>query len=246
MMLDRSIFVYGLKDPRTGEIRYIGKSTTGMRRPLDHTKPSYLAKDDTHKGRWLKQLVSSGLFPEVVILAKCSDKTEVLKLEVECIAKYRAMGVPLTNLTDGGDGLSGHKFSEKHKSLIAVGRTGKTHSPETKAHLSKVKGGLPPKQQLEVRDRYISGESSVELSVAFATNTTNIQRILKRHKVKLRPLSKILVDADGRIYQSTYDAAIKLNCSPPTISRMVTGKVPNRFGLLRQTAAQDLSEDDVG
>jgi len=49
-------FIYGLIDPRTREVRYIGKSARGMQRPLEHSKPCYLRRDRTHKANWIREL----------------------------------------------------------------------------------------------------------------------------------------------------------------------------------------------
>lgn len=56
----RSKLIYGLVDPRTSELRYIGRSSSGLTRPKQHTAPAALAKDVARKGNWLRQLVRAG------------------------------------------------------------------------------------------------------------------------------------------------------------------------------------------
>lgn len=58
--------IYGLLDPRTGLLRYIGKSTCGLRRPRMHR--SVPKKEGKHKTNWLLQLQREGLEPEIVVL----------------------------------------------------------------------------------------------------------------------------------------------------------------------------------
>jgi hypothetical protein len=127
--------VYGLTDPRTDEIRYIGKSSTGMRRPHQHDKPSYL-RDDVHRVRWIKQLIALGATYGIVILDICANNADVLAAEIRWIAIGRAAGWPLTNCTDGGEGLIGMKHSEATKKKIAAVHRGRVKNPEHRAAIA--------------------------------------------------------------------------------------------------------------
>lgn len=60
--------VYALCDPRTHDLRYVGKTCRSLNERLaDHMTPSYL-KTSTYKNRWLRQLKSAGLKPDIVLL----------------------------------------------------------------------------------------------------------------------------------------------------------------------------------
>jgi hypothetical protein len=50
-------FVYGLFDPRTNEVRYVGKTCCGMKRPKGHVTPSVLKRDVAIKGNWIRGLL---------------------------------------------------------------------------------------------------------------------------------------------------------------------------------------------
>ncbi len=52
--------VYGLIDPRTGELRYIGKAQNLTRRLRQHLQPSEL-RANTYKVHWIKELLSNNL-----------------------------------------------------------------------------------------------------------------------------------------------------------------------------------------
>ena len=52
--------IYGLTDPRTGEVRYVGKSTSGMNRPRAHRWPTHM-RLNTHTAAWVRKLHSLGL-----------------------------------------------------------------------------------------------------------------------------------------------------------------------------------------
>src|SRR5678815_3233021 len=93
--------IYGLIDPRTMLIRYVGKSSSGMRRPHDHRRTWGRAKN-THSARWVAELQRDGFdFGIVVLDASAPDR--LAEHERWWIAYGRALGWPLTNLTDGGE-----------------------------------------------------------------------------------------------------------------------------------------------
>ena len=56
--------------------------------------------------------------------------------------------------------------------------------------LSEAKGGLAKEQEKEVCERYLEGESTVQLGAAMGVNDGTIGRILKRRGVKARSLSE--------------------------------------------------------
>lgn len=117
-----SSFIYGLVDPRTGEVRYIGKTVNGERRLRSHR--SQMKGDRSHKGAWLRQLRKLGLTFEMNVLEVASPDL-LLERESVWIAFGREQGWPLTNLTNGGEGLHGHKFSQEHREKISIANRGR-------------------------------------------------------------------------------------------------------------------------
>lgn len=96
--------VYGLCDPRTGDIRYVGKTTrTLCQRLLSHCAPSHLRKT-SHKINWVKSLLVCGLVPLIEELEVCASTEAMDEAERFHIKFWREMGAALTNATDGGDG----------------------------------------------------------------------------------------------------------------------------------------------
>jgi hypothetical protein len=89
--------IYALIDPITKKIRYIGKSERGLERPPEHWAASHLAKDNTHKGRWIKQVIRNGYIPDVAILEIVDDLSRINIIEDEWINFGRRKGWPLTN-----------------------------------------------------------------------------------------------------------------------------------------------------
>jgi hypothetical protein len=131
-------FVYALHCPWTGEVRYVGKTARGSKRPPQHLVLSSWFKKSTHKEKWIAKCVNAGRKPEWSILAYCCDDESLDYKEIELIALYRSIGFNLTNSTEGGEGgipteATRKKMSKAHK--------GKKHSLETRKKMSKAHRG---------------------------------------------------------------------------------------------------------
>jgi hypothetical protein len=105
-------FIYALIDPNTNKIRYVGKSNNPNKRLYDHMHSCYLTH--THKNIWLRTLHKENKQPIVKILQ------EVPLEEWEFFEKYwintlRNKGEKLTNIDEGGNGLSKHSYNTKDK-----------------------------------------------------------------------------------------------------------------------------------
>jgi hypothetical protein len=136
--------IYGLHDPLTGELRYIGQTVKAVpERLASHVCPSSL-KRHSYLARWLGGLVKRGLSPTWSQLAEAQDQSELDRLEVEFIARARIEGIRLVNQSDGGGGRAGFKLSAETKEKLRVANTGKPHGPHTpewKAHMAQVMAG---------------------------------------------------------------------------------------------------------
>lgn len=109
---------------------------------------------------------------------ECHDTDEQAQLsEKAWIARLRSANVQLYNLTDGGDGTSGHRLSDETRARISAarqgwqfsaetrakigrGNAGKRRSEETKAKISASKRGAPGTPHTEEAKRKISLASS--------------------------------------------------------------------------------------
>lgn len=108
------MIVYALKDPRTGDVRYIGKTTKSLQRRIaEHTSPSSYRRGRNHRERWIAALIHLGMRPEAETILHASTVEEMDQAECLCIQFARDIGLTLVNATDGGDGKSGYIHSER-------------------------------------------------------------------------------------------------------------------------------------
>ena len=128
-MSDPKYIIYGLTDPRTSQVRYVGQSSKGLRRPLEH------GNGGRSSGRcktWLKSLQLKGLKNGVVVLEICGSAEDLDPAERKWIAHGRSKGWGLTNMTDGGEGTLGHIKSPKTRAALSKAATLRQSDPEVK------------------------------------------------------------------------------------------------------------------
>lgn len=149
--------IYALTCPRCGAVRYVGKSTAGMSRPRSHFAPSHL-RPHNHRTAWLRSLKDAGLHYGILVLEEFSDADGINEAERRWIAHGRAAGWPLTNGTDGGDGMSGRVPSQQMREKSAAAQRGqkrphnidKNKSPEMRAKVSAaLKGRVYSEETLQ-------------------------------------------------------------------------------------------------
>lgn len=114
----KPVFIYVLKEPDTGEIRYVGKSDNPKTRLRAHVNRSKSHKD--HRSCWIRSLLVRGTRPVLEIIDKVPE-TLWESAEMGYIHLYKSQGCDLVNGTPGGDS----------------GPTQK--GPKTPAHIEKVR-----------------------------------------------------------------------------------------------------------
>lgn len=121
-------YVYLHRKADTGEIFYVGKGQ-GNRHSINKNRNKH----------WQNVANKHGYISEII--AFFDDEGEAFVVECEQIYYYRIIGIKLTNLTDGGEGTSGHSKSEESKAKMRGKNNpmfGKTHTLENK---EKIKQG---------------------------------------------------------------------------------------------------------
>ena len=169
------MIIYGLIDPRNRMIRYVGLASSPGR-PLRHATETAL-RQDTHKSRWILQLIHEGLMYEVCKLETCETRAQLISAEIWWIAFGRACGWPLLNETLGGDGRIGipHTLETRQKMSaswrpseyrnfrISEALTGLAFSAERRQNLSVA-------QQKRFAEQPVSEETRLKISASLLGN----------------------------------------------------------------------------
>lgn len=162
----RDYLIYGLRDPITMEIRYVGKSSCGLTRPKTHCCPSLLKKAKTHVRNWIVSLLEKGLRPNIVVLQRVTTEHEANDAERFWISIGReALGTRLTNHTAGGDGVLGFRHSTKTKQRLREARIASWKNPEIRTRVVAAQqiGKRSPDVRRAARERSIIQMASQEM-----------------------------------------------------------------------------------
>ncbi len=100
---DVKFIIYGLQDPRTLEVRWVGQSKNGLRRPEGMLGKTVVAKNTYGCGDWLRELKALNIRPSIVVLEELNSIDSLNAAERKHIAAWRAkIGDRLTNIAKGG------------------------------------------------------------------------------------------------------------------------------------------------
>jgi hypothetical protein len=195
--------IYALKDPDTGEVRYIGKQSGSQSRYVQHMKPSAYTKRKGHVYAWIRSLVRHGLKPVFVTLYESSNGHDLNDAEVLFIEWFRGTANRLCNHTGGGEGCIGYKPTletrEKLRLAIVGKRVGPKHplfgkkmSDETRAKIRESRSGKGP-------------------------SPSHLKMIQKRRK---RPVLR----SDGRVFESATAAARVMGVTQGSVCDTLHGR----------------------
>ncbi len=154
-----TVFIYGLVDPRTQTLRYVGKAKDPRRRYVVHLSRAKRLRG--HKEAWVESLRNAGIRPEMVVIEEVKT-SEWQTAERFWIGFFRHIGVDLVNGTAGGDGgetFSGRQHSVETKAKCAAAKVGnkcnlgKKGSPEKSLRLSLAHTGLKRSAQAKANMR---------------------------------------------------------------------------------------------
>lgn len=113
-------YIYEHVRESDGRVFYVGKGSRYRMTTTQHRSPYWVAVSRKHG--WRARAVFRTDDEELAFLA-----------EMELIRKRRNDGSPLTNLTDGGEGLSGYKFPKEVAFARVRGRIGKPNLAASRA-----------------------------------------------------------------------------------------------------------------
>jgi hypothetical protein len=132
-------YVYEHLKPNTNEIFYVGKGA------------GHRANTKSNRNIYWHNIVNKYDGFDVRYLIKNVDEEFALLVECERISQLKMLNIKICNLTDGGDGVSGYKFTEQQRKNISDGHKGQVVSEKTRIAVSKAHKGIP--KSAEVRKK---------------------------------------------------------------------------------------------
>ncbi len=127
-------FIYGLADPDTKIIRYVGQTNNLKKRYQYHTWEAANGFRN-RKNNWVRSVQNRGSQPEMIILEENSTREDSNEAEVRIIGLLKDCGFDLTNATSGGDGA--FERSRESISRQQESRRGYKPSAETRRKTSE-------------------------------------------------------------------------------------------------------------
>ena len=147
-------YVYLFLDPRNFyQPFYVGKGK--HKRAESHLSSR---RNNKFTNNIITAICETDQLPVIMYWSTDMEEAAALAMECELIARFGRRGIDnngiLTNRTLGGDGLSGHVFTDEHKQKISIAHKGKTVSEATRDKLSANRKGktlsLETKNKLSV------------------------------------------------------------------------------------------------
>ncbi len=110
--MENNVYIYGLKDPRDSQIKYIGKTVDIDRRIKEHNQIHRNKK--SKKNSWITHLIRNGMQPIMEVLEEC-EESRWIEREKYWIRYYKELGFDLKNMTLGGESNDGYVFTQEDR-----------------------------------------------------------------------------------------------------------------------------------
>lgn len=193
-------------------------------RNSDNT-PFYIGKGKGHRAYaktnrnsyWSKVVAKHGYYVKLIRINLSNNSA--LQLEKRLISLYKKR-FKITNLTTGGEGIEGFKFSAESKLKMSKARKGRVFSQEYCANMSRIKKGIKRTPEAIEKGR---------LKILGKPRPQHVIRILQNANEK-RKISVICLNT-GNIFDSYRSAAIANNTSKASIYKCVKGLQKTTNGL---------------
>ena len=132
--------IYGLTDPRTGCIRYIGQSTDPARRLAGHCWEA--KREKHHRARWIIGLLKLGLKPLLEVLEEVPDE-QADDVERFWISSLLTAGARLVNTDAGGGNVP---WSSELRERVRRANLGRIPSTQARANMRAAQLGIAPRR----------------------------------------------------------------------------------------------------
>lgn len=175
----KPVVIYGLSDPLTGELRYVGKTVKSLRHRLkSHLVAVRRGESKHHAGNWLRKLIDDGVQPEIFEIELVPVGGDWVEAESHWIALMRALGCRLTNMAAGGQGAVGYKAPPEHREKLRKAHLGQQRTPEI---IEKWRAAMQAKREAGWKKPPLSAEAKAK---GLATKAENKEAGLHKPRRK--------------------------------------------------------------
>lgn len=211
---EKNIFVYGLIDPNTKELKYVGITIEGFRRFQNH----FCKKSRFNPvKKWIQGLRENGQIFDIVYLEYFNTDGEHLdEAEEFWISYFKSIGCELLNVTHGRRSFNFFQHADTHRYMSKIMKESH-NTPEMKRRISEATcAAMTPEVIAKM-----SKSAQKPKSVSHAAN-------IKAGQTKKFGL--IVQDETGRIFNSLQEAADFYGMHKSTVQKAVYGAVKSAHG----------------
>lgn len=196
-------YIYGLRDPRGGPIRYVGKTTRPSQRLVEHIRD---CKGRTYKDTWVRSLLREGVEPAMDLLLVC-PLGRLDEEEKRHVAEYRLLvGEKLTNGTEGGTGGAllpeiaraagekrrGRPVTAERRAAVSATMKKRCEDPAERERLRSISTTPPPVRRGEDNNKAtVTGDDVLEMR-HLRSEGWDLQRLAERFNVTKTNVSFIV------------------------------------------------------
>jgi hypothetical protein len=211
------MFIY-LIDYHYNNWYYVGKTSTNINSRFNSHICACRKNKTKHHKVWNKSLNSNNQ-PEIIVLEE-TNEFEINNIEQWYIAYFKSIGVKLTNLTVGGDGLKGHIFSDEHKQKISQSNRGKKHIMSVEG-LNKIKMANTKPRSEEFKEKIKQIRTGTSWSEETKKKISESNKGKHSRNNRQRRIAQIDINTNEiiKIFNNVTEAALTIN--------------PNKFKSLR-------------
>jgi len=224
-------YVYLYLNPG-GEPFYVGKGHGN--RAYCHTQLRELRRRDRFHNK-LRGMLRRNIQPEIIILHKDLSERKAFEIEEIFIATYGRRDLDtgcLCNMTDGGEGGSGHRHSAETRQKISESHKGIRPSAGARRKMSEARKGkkLPQKtrQKMSIanKGKKLSKETRRKLSEVNKGKIFSVEtrRKLSEGQVKIPVVAYDLVTGEDIKYFESQAVVRKDGFDPSAVRRVLKGK----------------------
>lgn len=240
-MSNRPWVIYGLTDPRTSEIRYVGVNFRSRARFREHiSRARKVGK--THVYCWIRSLLKIGLAPNYIPLENGKGTDTWQECESRWIAKLNVNG-RLCNHTKGGEGTPGYVPTSELRTLWSKQRKGKKYPPGRKSAMLGKRHSTKARQKIGQagRGRRPSNHTRQVMSqaakcrgippeqlerMAAASAKTRRSKKFRQQAREARSTKSLLCEQTGQTFLSVREAAAAIGATRGAVQFSLRGRRP--------------------